>query len=146
MRYEPVGHGSPPLQKAKGEAQAVEIRRLSKPFWITVIISAVSLMAFVSFLSWTLDRNSIRSSEHIFTAMLGDRSDHLADITLEYGYWNDAVENLVESFDMTWIRETFVDYMQEELQIDGIHLLDGNNQPKVHVVEGKVATGNIFQD
>jgi len=143
VRYEPVGHGSPPLQKAKGEAQAVEIRRLSKPFWITVIISAVSLMAFVSFLSWTLDRNSIRSSEHIFTAMLGDRSDHLADITLEYGYWNDAVENLVETFDMTWIRETFVDYMQEELQIDGIHLLDGNNQAKVHVVEGKVANTDL---
>ncbi|EAV40918.1 putative kinase/esterase [Stappia aggregata IAM 12614] len=140
MRYKPpIGHGSPPLQKAKGEAQAVEIRRLSKPFWVTVFISAVSLMVFVSFLSWMLDRHSIRSSEDIFTATLGDRADHLADITLEYGYWNDAVDNLVETLDLTWVREIFVDYMQEELHIEGIHLFDGNNQPKVHVVEGKIA-------
>ena len=144
MRYKPpVGHGSPPLQKAKGEAQAVEIRRLSKPFWITVIISAVSLMAFVSFLSWRLDRYSIRSSENIFTAMLDDRSDSLAEITLEYGYWNDAVDNLVDSLDLTWVRETFVDYMQDELNIEGIHLFDGKNQPRIHVIEGKIADADL---
>lgn len=125
-------------------AQAVDIRRLSKPFWATVIISAVSLLAFVSFLSVTLDRNSIRSSEQIFTAMLGDRSEHLADITLEYGYWNDSVTNLVDAFNLTWVKETFVDYMQEELQIEGIHLLDGSDRPKLHVVAGKIADADLL--
>ncbi|MCX2723556.1 sensor domain-containing diguanylate cyclase [Roseibium salinum] len=100
-------------------------------------------MAFVTFLSHSLDRNSIRSSEQIFTSMLGDRSEHLADITLEYGYWDIAVENLVDQVNMKWVEETFVDYMQEELQIEGIHLIDGNNQPKLHVVEGNVAEADI---
>ncbi|MHA7773800.1 diguanylate cyclase domain-containing protein [Roseibium sp. M-1] len=117
---------------------------MSKPFWATVIIGAVSLMAFVSFLSVTLDRNSIKSSEQIFTAMLGDRSDHLADITLEYGYWNESVLNLVDGFDMAWVKETFVDYMQQELQIEGVHLLDGDNLQKLHVVNGQVAEADIL--
>lgn len=121
----------------------MEIRRLSKPFWATVLISAVSLMAFVSFLSFTLDRNSIRSSQQIFTAMLGDRSEYLADITLEYGYWNDAIENVVHDLNMSWVRETFVDYMQEELQIEGLHVIDGNDQPKLHVVKGIVRDADI---
>jgi diguanylate cyclase (GGDEF)-like protein len=121
----------------------VEIRRLSKPFWASVIISAVSLLAFVSFLSFTLDRNSIRSSEQIFTAMLGDRFEYLADITLEYGYWNDAIENVVEDLNMSWVRETFVDYMQDELQIEGLHVIDGLGQPKLHVVEGVVKDADM---
>jgi len=126
-----------------GEAQAVEIRRLSKPFWATVLISAVSLMAFVSFLSFTLDRNSIRSSQQIFSAMLGDRSDYLADITLEYGYWNDAINNVVNDLNMRWVRETYVDYMQEELQIEGLHVIDGNGDPKLHIVEGIVRDADM---
>jgi diguanylate cyclase (GGDEF)-like protein len=144
LRHEPGGQGLPStLPGTGGEAQAVEIRRLSRPFWATVIIGAVSLLAFVSFLSVSLDRNSIRSSEHIFTAMLGDRTEHLSDITLEYGYWNDAIENLVDTFDMSWVKATFVDYMQEELQIEGIHLLDGGNQPKLHVVAGEIADADL---
>lgn len=121
----------------------MEIRRLSKPFWATVLISAVSLIAFVSFLSYTLDRNSIRSSQQIFTAMLGDRSEYLADITLEYGYWNDAIENVVDDLNMSWIRETFVEYMQDELQIEGLHVIDGTGQPKLHVVEGIVRDADM---
>jgi len=117
---------------------------LSKPFLATVIIGAVSLLAFVSFLSVTLDRNSIRSSEEIFTAVLGDRSEHLADITLEYGYWNESVTNLVDDFNLTWVKETFVDYMQEELQIEGVHLLDGSDRPKLHVVAGEIADADLL--
>ncbi len=125
-------------------AQAVEIRRLSKPFWATVMIGAVSLMAFVTFLAQSLDRNSIKSSERIFRSMMGDRAQHLADITLEYGYWDIAVEHLVYKLNMQWVNETFVDYMRDELQIDGVHVLDGNNNPKLHVVDGALANADLL--
>ena len=135
MRHEPVRHGSPHVpQPGGGSSEAFEIRRLSRPFWATILISAVSLLAFVSFLSYTLDRNSIRSSEQIFSAMFADRAEHLSDITLEYGYWNDSVENLIPDVNMSWVRETFVNYMQAELQIEGVHLIDGSGMPKLHVV------------
>jgi|GEM_PF-2081059 len=134
---------SPVLRRSKAEVRAIEIRRLSKPFRATVLIGAVSLMAFVTFLSYSLDRHSIQSSEQIFRAMLGDRSQHLADITLEYGYWDDAVENLVDRLNMKWVEETFVDYMQKELQIEGVHLIDGDERAKLHVVGGKVAEADL---
>ncbi len=109
------------------------------------MIGAVSLMAFVTFLAQSLDRNSIRSSERIFRSMMGDRAQHLADITLEYGYWDIAVEHLVYNLDMKWVNETFVDYMRDELQIDGVHILDGNDDPKLHVVDGSVAEANLLE-
>lgn len=100
-------------------------------------------MVFVSFLSYTLDRNSIDSSEKIFSAMFGDRTEHLSDITLEYGYWNDSVENLIPEVNMGWVRETFVDYMQAELQIEGVHVIDGQGVPTLHVVSDIVRDADL---
>ncbi|ASP31841.1 diguanylate cyclase domain-containing protein [Labrenzia sp. VG12] len=144
MRHEPVRHGSPHApQPGTGNSEAFEIRRLSRPFWATILISAISLMAFVSFLSYTLDRNSIVSSEKIFSAMFGDRTEHLSDITLEYGYWNDSVENLVPEVNMGWVRETFVNYMQAELQIEGVHVFDGAGVPTLHVIKDIVRDADL---
>ena len=144
MRHEPVRHGSPPARHSgTGKSEAFEIRRLSRPFWATILISAISLMVFVSFLSYTLDRNSIDSSEKIFSAMFGDRTEHLSDITLEYGFWTDSVENLVPKPNMDWVRETFVDYMQAELQIEGVHILNGEGAPTLHVVSDVVVDADL---
>lgn len=119
--------------------QAADIRRLSKPFWATVLIGAVSLLVFATILTQILDRHSISSSEQVFSSMLDDRSEHLAEITQEYGYWDIAVEKLVDTLDMKWVEETFVDYMQKELQIEGVHVLDAANMPKLHVIGGRIA-------
>jgi diguanylate cyclase (GGDEF)-like protein len=133
------------LERREGaEAQAAEIRHLSKPFWATVMIGAASLMAFVTFLAQSLDRNSIQASEQVFTAVLGDRAERLSDITLEYGYWDVSAENLVDELNMSWVEKTFVNYMQEELQIEGVHLVDGSGQPKLHVVEGQIAEADLL--
>jgi len=145
-RSDPASKGlSADPKGTEGVREAEEIRRLSKPFWAIVLIGAISLMAFATVVSQILDRHSIGSSEKIFRAMLEDRLDHLADITLEYGYWDDAVEHLVDRVDMKWINDTFVDYMQEELHIHGVHVLDGGNRPKVQVIAGKVSDAGLDQ-
>jgi diguanylate cyclase (GGDEF)-like protein len=133
-----------PERREGAEAQAAEIRHLSKPFWATVVIGAASLMVFVTFLAQSLDQNSIEASEQVFTAVLEDRAERLSDITLEYGYWDVSVENLVDELNMSWVEKTFVDYMQEELQIEGVHLLDGSGLSKLHVVEGLIAKADLL--
>jgi len=133
--------GSPQLpRRARSNAEAAEIRRLSRPFWATVVISAVSLVLFVAFLSFTLDRNSVLASERIFSAMFNDRLDYLKAITLEYGYWDQAVDNLVETVDEDWVSENLLDYLQEDLQIEALHVIDGDNQPKFHILADEIAT------
>ncbi|GAB4539443.1 MAG: hypothetical protein Tsb0019_40000 [Roseibium sp.] len=143
MRHEPARHGSPQLRGTEGAAQAAEIRRLARPFWAAVIIGAASLTAFVTLMSFVLDRNSLKNSEQVFAGVLGDRADRLAELTLEYGYWNEAVEHLVGSLEMAWVEENFVDYMHDELHIEGVHLLDGDGRPKLHVVAGAVTDADL---
>jgi diguanylate cyclase (GGDEF)-like protein len=143
VRHEPAEHRSTQARGAEGRAHAAEIRRLARPFWAAVIIGAASLMAFVTLMSFVLDRNSLEHSQQVFSAMLGDRAERLAELTLEYGYWNEAVEHLVGTVDMAWVEETFVDYMLDDLQIEGVHLLDGADRPKLHVVKGAVAEADL---
>lgn len=134
---------SPALHIAKAEVQAEEIRHLSRPFWATVFIGAISLLIFVTLLARSLDRNAIQSSEQIFRSMLSDRIDRLEDITLEYGYWDDAVENLVGGVNRSWVDETLVGYIQAELQIDAVHVLDADGIPVLHVVDDEIADADL---
>ncbi|WP_421982025.1 hypothetical protein [Roseibium sp.] len=47
----------------KADAQAAEIRHLSKPFWATLLIGAFSLLALVVLLARSLDSNAIATFE-----------------------------------------------------------------------------------
>lgn len=144
MREDTEKLGSPKLPvRARSDAEAAEIRRLSRPFWATVIISSLSLVTFVAFLSYTLDRNSVRASERIFSAMFSDRLDYLKAITLEYGYWDQAVQNLVETVNEDWVVENLLDYLQEDLQIEALHILDGAGQSKLHVLGDEIASVDL---
>ncbi|MBN9669519.1 diguanylate cyclase domain-containing protein [Roseibium aggregatum] len=118
---------------------------MSRPFWTIVLIGAVSLLAFATIVSQILDRQSIKSSVKVFKGVLEDRAVHLADITLDYGYWNETVDNLVSQLDMNWANENFVDYFQEDLHIEGIHVLDGSDKPKFQVIAGKVGVADLSE-
>jgi len=144
VRDEAENSGSPQLPRlARSDAEAAKIRRLSRPFWATVVISAVSLVVFVAALSFTLDRNSVRASERIFSAMFNDRLEYLKAITLEYGYWDQAVDNLVETVNEDWVVENLLDYLQEDLRIEALHVIDGDNRPKFHVLGDEIATVDL---
>ncbi len=127
------------------EAQAAEIRRLSRPFWATVLIGAVSLLVFVAFLTRSLDRNSIEQSQQVFKALLIDRMGRLETLVLEYGYWDSAVENLVKDLNLQWVDQTFVDYLQENLQVEALHVLDGDNRPKLQILNDTIAEFDLSQ-
>ncbi|TYC51242.1 diguanylate cyclase [Rhodobacterales bacterium] len=122
-----------------GEAPvpANDIRRLSRPFWATVLIGAISLLVYAAVLTQYLDNHSIADTEQIFSSMLDDRSEHLAEITTEYGYWDIAVEKMVNQLDLEWVKENFGDYVRNELNIAGVHVLDGSGQPRLHMITGK---------
>lgn len=136
-----LGHDRPSkiLHRVKADAQAAEIRHLSKPFWATLLIGAFSLLALVVLLARSLDSNAIAASEQIFSSMQADRVERLEDIALEYGYWDTAVDNLTGEVNMSWVEETFVDYLQAELQIDALHVLDGADRPILHVIDDAVS-------
>lgn len=126
-----------------GNVHPGELRLLARPFWATLLIGAVSLLVFVTILTFALDRVSVRSSERIVGAVLADRKTHLSKLALEYGYWDAAVENLVEHVNMKWVENNLLEYMDAELGVENLHLLDGSNRVKLSVVEDQLATVDI---
>lgn len=126
-----------------GQIRSGELRLLARPFWATLLIGAVSLLVFVTILTFALDRVTIRSSERIVGAVLADRKTHLSTLALEYGYWDEAVENLVDQINMKWVEDNLLDYMESELGIENLRLLDGSNQVILSVVEDRLATVDI---
>ncbi|MBO6509669.1 MAG: hypothetical protein JJ979_14535, partial [Roseibium sp.] len=127
------------------QAHSAELKHLSRPFWAMISIGIVSLMVFVTFLAYSLDRNSIEGSEQVFGSVVADRRDTLSNITLEYAYWDNAVENLVETLDLDWVENTFVDYINEDLKISGMHLVDGSGNAKLHVVDDQIAEADLLE-
>lgn len=118
-------------------AHTSDMRHLSRPFWVTVLIGALSLLAYAAILTHYLDNHSIHDTEQVFSSMLADRSEHLGEITQEYGYWDIAVEKTVNELDLDWVRENFGSYVLEELAIAGVHVLDGSGAPRLHMISGE---------
>lgn len=104
-----------------------------------ILIGAAGLFVFVTVLTLALDRTSLRASEQIMAANVDDRMRLLEKLTLEYAYWDEAAANLVDTVDFDWISATFEDYSKTTLNIDAIHVVDGSNTAKAHVVDDAIA-------
>ncbi len=122
------------------------IQRLSRPFWTSFAIGAISLLVFAGFLVNTLDRHAIQSSEQVFGAILDERTARLSELTLEYAFWDEAVEHLVYNLDIDWVETNFVDYIYSDLGILGLHLLDQNNADRLHLFEDELSDGSSMAD
>jgi len=133
-----------PLEVAELQMQPDRFKRLSRPFWASFAIGAFGLLIFAALLVNTLDRQSITDSEQVFGSVLDERMERLSELTLEYAYWDQAVNHLVTKLDMAWVEKTFVDYMNSGLGIAGVHLLDQNNADRLHLFEGVVTDGSIM--
>lgn len=132
LRHFPNG-----VRPANGNRQVRELRVLSRPLWVMLTISAASLLAFVAFLSITMDRNAIRSSQAILQSVLKERTQNLSKLNLEYGYWDEMVENTVDTLDKPWVEDHMQDYMYADLNVFGVHIFDSANRSKLNLVTGK---------
>jgi diguanylate cyclase (GGDEF)-like protein len=126
------------------KARLERIHKLSRPFWASFIIGAVSLLIFAAFLVNALDRQAITSSERVMGSILGERLDRLSELTLEYAYWDEAADRLINKFDEDWIDTTFIEYIYSDLGIIGVHVLDGENADRLHIFEDYRADGSAM--
>ncbi len=114
--------------------------KLAKPFWFTLATGSVGILVFVAFLTIIMDRSAIRASEQTLRSVLSDRLASLANVALEYGYWDDAVENIVANRNAEWIEENLVDYLQSAYGVTGVHVVDGEGRAIINVADGALTT------
>jgi len=118
------------------------LSELSRPFWILFAFSFAGILVLAGLLSVTLNRNAIQSSEQVFEAAVSNRLNRLSTLTQEYGYWDEAVANLVKGYDPSWIANTFDAYIFETLGVHGVYVVDAQNASVVSIVENEQIEGN----
>ncbi len=72
------------------------ILRLSRPFWLLAGISFLCLVLGATYLMHAQNRTAIQSSQMLFSTVVESRLTRLSELVLEYGYWDEAVDNLVD--------------------------------------------------
>jgi len=122
----------------------ITLSELSRPFWILFAFSFAGILALAGLLSVALNRNAIQSSEQVFESAMSNRINRLSTLTQEYGYWDEAVANLVKGYDPTWIDNTFDAYIFETLGVHAVYVVDGNNAPVVSIFEDVMGDVNAI--
>ena len=133
---------TPMSDDSSSTGDRLDLGQLSKPFWSSMVIGSLSLLLFVSFLTITMDRGTIRASEQVLFSIMEDRKTTLEGIAVEYGYWDQAVEQIVYQRNDAWIDVNVVESMVETHGIEDIHVLDGKGAVVLNIVGGTIASNS----
>lgn len=114
------------------------LRELARPFWVLCCISTLGIMSLAGLVTYALNQNAVTSSEHLFSTVLAAKQERLGELLLEYGYWDEAVENLVDGFDAGWAGDNLGIYLYETLGVSQVHVLDGADVPLFGAAKGEV--------
>lgn len=121
-------------------------RDLSKPFWILLTIGFVGTALFAGLLTYLQNRGAIDTSEHLFRTVLENQQKRLSELVLEYGYWDEAVDNLIIQPDHDWTVSTFGPYLHETLGIDRVYVVDAGNITLVSTLAGRFEELDLVTD
>jgi len=115
-------------------ASSNRLDTVSTPFWTILVLGVVGLLCFSVFLIVSLNRQAIATSEQVFQTALTVKKRTLSQIAMEYGYWDDAVEHLVDTLDRDWIETNLATYIQDELNVYGLHVLDETGDSRLDLL------------
>lgn len=122
------------------------LRRLSRPFWLMLALGGVALVALSVLLIHAQNQNSVEASEHLFETFMASQLEKLDNTTLEYGYWDSAVENMVDTVDTDWIHDNLGIYLSESLGIARVYVVDGDNRTTFASRGGEQVLGDVQAD
>ncbi len=94
-------------------------------------ISLAGLVGFVVlsvFLTGALDRTSIQSSQKTMNSLLEERNQHLSKLVFEYGYWDEFVDQAIESKSKNWVSDNIGSEFMQSSGIDEVLLFDPENK------------------
>lgn len=114
-----------------------EMRRLRAPFLLLLSLSFGILEVLVGLLTYAQNENAVVASEHTFDALMADRFKRMSNIVLEYGYWDEAVNMIVYTYDEEWVEGTFGVYFSDSLDIDGVRVVNDEQRSVVSFFRGK---------
>ena len=84
-----------------------------------------------------------RASEHLARGALAAETDALANHARDYATWNDAVENLLITFDADWAEENIGLWAHDGLGMDATVVVDGSGTVIYGMIAGERLDGAV---
>jgi len=95
-----------------------DLSAITRIFAGSLALSVLVVSGLVWFSLRSQDTVAIQDSVHLTRSMLGDTRGRLQDQLLDYSYWDEAVQNLVDRPDPDWADNNIGTYMYERFGID----------------------------
>ena len=112
------------------------------PFAIMTLLSAATIGALVVIAANGQDRVAKTNSIDVLGAVLAQTRRQLEMTTGDYGYWDEAVANLVNTVDLDWADTNIGFYLYDTADIHSSYVLDGSNR----VAYASVARERLLDD
>ncbi len=95
---------------------------------IGILLCIAIIIAVVYFSAARLDVYANEKSVAQIQRLLDLEFDKLADLSLEYGWWNEAVEMVVYEKDLEWAESNVGGYLQDRYNIDTVLSIDRDGE------------------
>lgn len=119
--------------------------RLLIPFLGLFAFSIITISGLLYLSTRGQDRNAIETSIHLAEAALGTAQRELANITFETAYWDQAVDNLVNDFDLDWASSNLGTYLEENYNVSSSYFIDAQGRAIFGAIDGQPVSVNPFE-
>jgi PAS domain S-box-containing protein len=120
------------------------IRGLLIPFVVVALIGSAFVAGALIVAAGSQDRLAEEAEARAVRNEIARLTQQIERIVLDYSYWDQAVENLVERFDPKWTADNFGSYLNDVHGIDVSYVLDPDNRVKYAYSPGAPGTVEPF--
>lgn len=118
--------------------------RLLVPFLGLFASSIITISGLLYLSTRGQDRNAVEISVHLAEAALSTVQRELANITFETAYWDQAVNNLVNNFDLDWAESNLGSYLTDNYGITATFFINAEGRAVFSTSNGKKVSNDTI--
>jgi len=102
-----------------------------------LLLGAAAILTVTQIAARSQDQLAAAESQQTMTATLTAHQRELASLARDYSFWNDAVENLVDTSSKEWADANIGEYLSTTFHIASTFVVDADNRASMAYVEGQ---------
>jgi signal transduction histidine kinase len=110
-----------------------------------LFLGAAAILAVTQMAAEGQDRLAAQQSRATFTATLGARQHEVSSLARDYSFWDDAVENLVNTPSMEWAESNIGEYLNTSFHIATAFVVDNADRATIAYVGGKAQSPDAVE-
>ena len=134
-----------PVSRPDAFAPERTLSGLLVPFGILLFLLFATGVGLTWFAAKGQDDLTSENTRQLLRSVLMTHRQNLAQVTKEYAYWNEMVENVVTSFNADYI-ERQSKYLTENFGVTSVHVIDAEGRSVYAWIDGARAGNDPLED